>query len=124
MQCGLNDLLSVEVGKIDDEGSDLLLNSDRGAGGVVASKEVAVAGRKGSGGAWGSTSRNAGLAGPAGSGKRPPLRILAKKSQKVDRRAVGCNLVVLKSALPQANYKIQAPNPATPVRAIQGVFSL
>jgi hypothetical protein len=57
------------------------------------------------------------------SGKReapPPCEYWQKKSQKVDRRAVGCNLVVLKSALPQANYKIQAPNPATPVRAIQG----
>jgi hypothetical protein len=45
----------------------LLLNSERGAGGgVVVSKEEVAAGRKGSGGAWwGSTSRNAGLAGPA-----------------------------------------------------------
>jgi hypothetical protein len=31
----------------------------------VASKEEVAAGRKGGGGAWGSTSRNAGLAGPA-----------------------------------------------------------
>jgi hypothetical protein len=34
--------------------------------------------------------------------------------QTFDRRAVGCNLVVLKSALPQSHCKIQAPNPATP----------
>jgi hypothetical protein len=52
-------------------------------------------------------------------------RILANKtSQNVDRRAVGCNLVVLKSALPQANCKIQAPFSATPVRAIQGACVL
>jgi hypothetical protein len=51
--------------RADDEGNDLLLNSERGAGGVVVSKEEVAAGRKGSGGAWGSTSRNAGLAGPA-----------------------------------------------------------
>jgi hypothetical protein len=43
----------------------LLLSSERGAGGVVVSKEEVVVGRKGSGGAWGPTSRNAGLAGPA-----------------------------------------------------------
>jgi hypothetical protein len=35
------------------EGNDLLLNSERGAGGVVVSKEEVAAGRKGSGGAWG-----------------------------------------------------------------------
>jgi hypothetical protein len=45
-----------------DEGNDLLLNSARGAGGVMVSKEEVAVGRKGSGGAWGSTSRNAGLA--------------------------------------------------------------
>jgi hypothetical protein len=34
-------------GRVDDEGSDLLLNSDRGAGGrVVVSKEEVAAGRK------------------------------------------------------------------------------
>jgi hypothetical protein len=38
---------------VDDEGNDLLLNSERGAGGVVVSKEEVAAGRKGSGGAWG-----------------------------------------------------------------------
>jgi hypothetical protein len=48
--------------------SDLLLNSERGAGGAVVSKEEVAAGRKGS--------------------KKTP--------QNVDRRAVGCNLVVLK----------------------------
>jgi hypothetical protein len=45
--------------------NDLLLNSDRGAGGAVVSKGNAAVGRKGGGGAWGLTSRNAGLAGPA-----------------------------------------------------------
>jgi hypothetical protein len=55
------------------------------------------------------------------SGKREAgaLRILAKTNKRAGRRAVGYNLVVLKSALPQANCKIQAPDPATPVRAIQ-----
>jgi hypothetical protein len=53
-------------GRVNDEGGDLLLNSDRGAGGAVVSKEEEVAlGRKGSGGTRGSTSPNAGLAGPA-----------------------------------------------------------
>jgi hypothetical protein len=52
-------------GRADDEGNDLLLNSERGAGGVVVSKEEVAVRRKGSGGAWGSTSRNAGLAEPA-----------------------------------------------------------
>jgi hypothetical protein len=47
------------------EGNDFLLNSERGAGGVVVSNEEVAVGRKGSGGAWGSTSRNAGLAGPS-----------------------------------------------------------
>jgi hypothetical protein len=52
--------------------------------------------------------------------KWPVVEYWQKTSQNVDRRAVGCNLVVLKSALPQANCKIQAPFSATPVRAIQG----
>jgi hypothetical protein len=43
-----------------------------------------------------------------------------KTSQTPGRRAIGCNLVVLKSALPQANCKIQAPFSATPGRATQG----
>jgi hypothetical protein len=45
-----------------------------------------------------------------------------KKSQNVDRRAIGCNLVVLKVACSQSYRKIQAPFSATPsaVRAIQG----
>jgi hypothetical protein len=53
--------LAVSEGRerVDDEGNDLLLNSERGAGGVVVSKEEEVAvSRKGSGGAWGSTSWN------------------------------------------------------------------
>ena len=68
-------------GRVDDEGNDLLLNSERGAGGVlVVSKEEVAVGRKGSGGAWGSTSRNAGLAGPAPQNGR--IRTPAKKTAK------------------------------------------
>jgi hypothetical protein len=44
----------------------------------VSKEEVAV-GRKGSGGAWGSTSRNAGLTGPVPQNGR--IRTLAKKKQ-------------------------------------------
>jgi hypothetical protein len=90
---------------------------------VVVSKEKVAVGRKGSGGAWGSTSRNAGLAGPAPQNVRWS-NTGKNTSQNVDRRAVGCSLVVLKSALPQANGKIQAPFSATPVRAIQGACVL
>jgi hypothetical protein len=44
----------------------LLLWGGGGGGGVGSKEEVWIAvGRKGSGGAWGSTSWNAGLAGPA-----------------------------------------------------------
>ena len=101
------------------EGNDLLLNSERGAGGVVVSKEEVAAGRKGSGGAWGSTSRNAGLAGPAPQNGR--IRTPAKKnSEKVDRRAVGCKLVVLKMTCSQSGRKVQTHFLASPVRAIQG----
>ena len=62
------------------EGNDLLLNSERGAGGVVVSKEGVAVGRKGGGGAWGLTSRNAGLAGPAPQNGR--IRTPAKKTAK------------------------------------------
>jgi hypothetical protein len=59
----------------------------------------------------GSTSRNAGLAGPQGG----RIRTLAKNpSQTFDRWAVGCNLVVLKMACSQSHCKIQAPFSATP----------
>jgi hypothetical protein len=47
---------------------------------VVSNEEVAV-GRKGSGGAWGSTSRNAELAGPAPQNGR--IRTLAEKKAKL-----------------------------------------
>jgi hypothetical protein len=47
---------------------------------VVSKEEVAV-GRKESGGAWGSTSQNAGLAGPAPQNGR--IRTLAKKKAKM-----------------------------------------
>jgi hypothetical protein len=76
----LIDLLSAEVGKsgrVDDEGNDLLLDSERGAGGVVVSKEEVSVGRKGSGGAWGSTSRNM----PAPQNGR--IRTLEKKQAKM-----------------------------------------
>jgi hypothetical protein len=44
-----------------------------------------------------------------------------KTSQNAGRRAVGCNLVVLKMACSQSHRKIQAPFSATPsaVRAAQ-----
>jgi hypothetical protein len=67
--------------RADDEGNDLLLNSERGAGRVVVSKEEVAAGRKESGGALGSTSRNAGLAGPAPQNGR--IRTLAEKKAKL-----------------------------------------
>jgi hypothetical protein len=56
---GLSDLLLLVVSEgreelTTDEGNDLLLNSVRGAGGVVVSKDEVAAGRKGSGEAWGS----------------------------------------------------------------------
>jgi hypothetical protein len=63
------------------EGNDLLLNSERGAGGVVVSKEEVAVGRKGSSGAWGSTSRNAGLGGPAPQNGR--IRTLVKNQAKM-----------------------------------------
>jgi hypothetical protein len=78
-------------GRVDDEGNDLLLNSGRGAGVGVVSKEGVAVGRKGSGGAWWSTSRNAGLAGPAGSGKRGPCEYWQKKN-KPKCRSSGCRL--------------------------------
>jgi hypothetical protein len=90
----------------------------------MSKAEVAV-GRKGSGGAWGSTSRNAGLAGPAPQDGR--IRTLAeKKSQTFDRRAVGFYLVVLKMACSQSHCKIQAPFSATPCeqfKVLSGLFS-
>jgi hypothetical protein len=63
-------------------------------------------------GAWGSTSRNAGLAGPAPQNGR--IRTSEKKSETFGRWAVGFNLVVLKGAPTQPHYKIQAPFSATP----------
>ena len=67
-----------------------MLNSERGAGGVVVSKEEVAAGRKGSGGAWGSTSRNAGLAGTAPKNGR--IRTPAGKNRSC--RSPGCRLQV------------------------------
>jgi hypothetical protein len=68
----------------------LLLNSERGAGGVVVSKEGVAVGRKGSGGAWGSNANTGG-----------------KKIEKVGRWDVGCNLVVLKMTCSQSGCKVQ-----------------
>jgi hypothetical protein len=69
---------------------------------VVVSKEEVDVGRKGSGGAWGSTSRN----GPAPQNGR--IRALAKKtSEKVDRWDVGCSLVVLKMTCSQSGCEVQ-----------------
>jgi hypothetical protein len=48
---------------------------------VGVSKEEVAVGRKGSGGAWGSTSRNAGLAGPAPQNGR--IRTLAQNQAKM-----------------------------------------
>ena len=78
MQYGETTCCQRMPGRANDEGNDLLLNSERGAGGVVVSKEEVAVGRKGSGGAWGSTSRNAGLAGPAPQNGR--IRTPAKKT--------------------------------------------
>jgi hypothetical protein len=117
MQYGETTFCQRRSGGVDDEGSDLLLNSDRGAGGAVVSKAEVAPDRTGSGGAWGSTSRNAGLAGPAPLNGR--MRTLAKKnSQAVGRRAVGCKLVVLKVACSQSGCKILRHFSVSPVRAI------
>jgi hypothetical protein len=64
----------------------------------MGSKEEVAAGRKGSCVAWGSTSRNAGLArAPAPHpAKWSNTNTGTKSSENVDRWAVGCNLVVLK----------------------------
>jgi hypothetical protein len=44
-----------------------------------------------------------------------------KKTKKnVERRAVGCNLVVLKMTCSQSGYKVQTHFLAPPVRAIRG----
>jgi hypothetical protein len=87
MQYGETPCCQRRSGRVDDEGNDLLLNSEKGAGGAVVSKEEVAAGRKGSGGAWGSTSRNAGLAGPAPQNGR--IRTLVPKQKS---RSPGCRL--------------------------------
>jgi hypothetical protein len=96
---------------------------------VVSTEEVA-AGRKGRGGAWGSTSRNthrAGLyfkdflqrASPAKWSNTSEHRG-EKSSEPFDRRAVGCNVVVLKMTCSQSGGKVQWHFLAPPVRATQG----
>ena len=69
------------------EGNDLLLNSERGAGGVVVSKEEVAVGRKGSGGAWGSTSRNAGQ-------PRKMVEYEHRRKKQRNIRSSGCRLQV------------------------------
>jgi hypothetical protein len=78
---------------------------------VVVSKEEVAVGRKGSGGAWGSTSRNAGLAGP----QNGRIRTLAKKN-KPNIRSLGYGLQFggAEMACSQSHCKIQAPFSATP----------
>ena len=102
------------------EGSDLLLNSERGAGGVVVSKEEVAPDRKGSGGAWGSTSRNAGLAGPAPQNGR--IRAHWRKT-KQNIRSLGCGLQ-FGGAIKKSSSAIALQNSSTifrhAVRAIQG----
>jgi hypothetical protein len=62
----------------------------------------------------------------AGSWQGQPRKVVEyehwqkKSSQNVDRRAVGCNLVVLKMTCSQSGCKVQTRFSATPVRAIQG----
>jgi hypothetical protein len=46
MQYGETTCCQRRSGRVDDEGSDLLLNSERGVGGVVVSKEEVAVGRK------------------------------------------------------------------------------
>jgi hypothetical protein len=78
------------------------------------SKEGVAVGRKGSGGAWGSTSRNAGLAEPAPQNGRIRSNTGEKKSEK------GCNLVVTGGA---ENYLLAIRLRhflAPPVRATRG----
>jgi hypothetical protein len=89
MQYGQATCCQRRSGRVGDEGNDLLLNSERGAGGVVVSKEEVAVGRKRSGGAWGSTSRNAVLAGPA-----PQNGRIRTPRHKIKRkgRSLGCGL--------------------------------
>jgi hypothetical protein len=95
--------------RADDEGNnDLLLSSDRGAGGAVMSKEEVAVGRKGSGGAWGSTSRK-----------------VVEKNKPKCRSSGGCNLVRGAEIRPSPAIELQRSN--TPfsharVRAIQGAW--
>jgi hypothetical protein len=96
-------------GRADDEGNDLLLSSDRGGRGGGEQGGGSSTGRKGSGGAWGSTSRTAGGlgAGRASPAKWPIAEYWQKISQAVGRRAVGYNLVVLENAFLQSSCKYQ-----------------
>jgi hypothetical protein len=86
---------------------------------VVSKEEVAV-GRKGSGGAWGSTSWNAGLGGPAPQSGRIRALVKAKNQTKMSIAGLWveiCNLVMLKMTCSQSGCKIQRHFPAPPARA-------
>jgi hypothetical protein len=76
-------------GRVDDEGNDLLLNSERGAGGVVVSKEEVAAGRKGSGGAWMGVDQPECGAGRASPAKWSNTKLAQKKP---NIRSSGCRL--------------------------------
>jgi hypothetical protein len=85
--------------------------------GVVVSKEGVDVGRKGSGGAWGSTSRNARLAGPSPQNGR--IRTLAEKKAEmsvVGLQFGGAENDLLAIRLQSSNTLFSAP----PVRAIRG----
>jgi hypothetical protein len=81
------------------------------------SKEEVAVGRKGSGGAWGSTSRNAGLAGP----QNGRIRTLAKIIRP-NIRSLGCGLQF--GGAENGLFAIALQNSSTifrhAVRAIQG----
>jgi hypothetical protein len=107
-------------GRADDEGSDLLLSSNRGARGLVVSKEVVAVGRKGGGGAWGGVDQPKCGAGRASPAKWSVAQYWQKRSQAAGRRTVGCNLVMQKMACSQSGCNNLRHFSVPPVRAIQG----
>jgi hypothetical protein len=90
---------------------------------VVVSKEEVAVGRKGSGGEWGSTSRNAGLAGPA-----PQMvggRILAKNTPKCRSKpelAGDTGLAAVNAPHPRAQFiaKVRAMSNGSAPKRPQG----
>jgi hypothetical protein len=61
-------------------------------------------------------------AGRASPAKWSNTNIGEKNSEKVDRRDVGCKLVVLKMTCSQSGRKVQTHFSAPPVRAIRGAY--